>query len=171
MLPWLGTADAGHGRRDSRRPVRRRPRRVHADPPGALSQVGQRYPRVRGLCLQDTVQVETIFQFHILYFNSHTAIQFFTVYQAIYVINILQKINLCFHQIIPDNVFINMHVLCEIGKELAVCHAPPFECRCSVLSISIIIDRPAAARTVPCQGNVFIFKNYFLCKWNFVLIT
>ena len=27
----------------------------------------------------------------------------------------------------------------EIGKELAVCHAPPFECRCSVLYSIIII--------------------------------
>ena len=27
----------------------------------------------------------------------------------------------------------------EIGKELAFCHAPPFECRCSVLYSIIII--------------------------------
>ena len=47
----------------------------------------------------------------ILCLNSHRAIQLFSVFQVVYVINILQKINFCFHQIIHDSVFINMHAL------------------------------------------------------------
>ena len=56
--------------------------------------------------------------------------------------NTIQKINLCFYQIIHDSVFINIwHMACpvEIGKELAVCHAPPFKCRCLVLYSIIIL--------------------------------
>ena len=50
----------------------------------------------------NSIQFKSLFQFT----QSNTIF----VFQVIYVINILQKINFCFHQIIHDSIFINMHV-------------------------------------------------------------